>query len=45
MYNFGSESFSSLAPKIWELVPDTIEMKNYYQASKAKLKLGPRVNV
>ena len=36
MYNFGSKIFSSLAPKIWELVPDTIKNEKLLSSLKSQ---------
>ena len=41
----GSESLLSLAPKIWELVPDSIREVKYYQILKIKLKPGQPISV
>ena len=42
--NYGSQSLVSLAPKIWELVPDSIRRKNY-QFSKIKLRPVQSISV
>ena len=35
--NFGNESLSSLSPKIWELVPDTIKNEKSLPSFKSQI--------
>ena len=42
---FGTESISSLAPKIWELVPSDIRSANSLEIFKENIKSGQQINV
>ena len=38
---FGSDTITSLGPKLWKLITDKINMLQHYQLLKPRLNLGP----
>ena len=42
---FGTESITSLAPKLWELIPSEIKIAKSLNIFKAKKKHGQQINV
>ena len=38
---FGTDTISSLGPKLWKLLPEKIKMPQHNQLSKPRLNLGP----